>query len=248
MGEQDLRITLDIFEGPLDLLLHLVRVNEYDIFDIPIAAIVEQYNAYLETMRELNLNVAAEHLVMSATLLRIKSRMLLPVEAEGEGEEEDPRAELVQQLLEYQRFKEAALEMLERPLLGRDVFARKFPSQDLSDAQTDNVYLEVDVYQLVQALRHVIKNLPKDQAHLVQLSGISIREKMSQILEALRARTTMLFVELFAADRTRSEVVVTFLAMLELVRQAMLKVTQIDPQGPIRIVSLLGSGEEAGVH
>jgi segregation and condensation protein A len=185
---------------------------------------------------------------MSATLLRIKSRMLLPVEAEGEGEEEDPRAELVQQLLEYQRFKEAALEMLERPLLGRDVFARKFPSQDLSDAQTDNVYLEVDVYQLVQALRHVIKNLPKDQAHLVQLSGISIREKMSQILEALRARTTMLFVELFAADRTRSEVVVTFLAMLELVRQAMLKVTQIDPQGPIRIVSLLGSGEEAGVH
>jgi segregation and condensation protein A len=249
MGDRDLQITLDVFEGPLDLLLHLVRVNEYDIFDIPVAAIARQYNEYLDLMRDLNLNIAGEYLVMSATLLRVKSRMLLPLEAVNEdGEEVDPREELVQQLLEYQRYKEAAREMLERPLLGRDVFARKFPSQELADAAIDASYLDVDIYQLLQALRSVIKNLPQDVVHEVQLEGVSIREKMSAILETIRERRSLRFEELFAGDATRGEVIATFLAMLELVRQAMIKLTQIDLHGPIRIESLLSSGEDADVR
>jgi segregation and condensation protein A len=249
MADGDLQISLDVFEGPLDLLLHLVRVNEYDIFDIPIAKIARQYNDYLDLLRELNLNVAGDYLVMSATLMRIKSRMLLPLEAVGEdGEEIDPREELVQQLLEYQRYKEAALEMLERPLLGRDVFARKFPSQELADAQMDSSYLEVDIYQLLQALRSVIKNLPKDAVHQIQMGGVSIRERMSAILEMIGERRSLRFEELFAGAASRGDVIATFLAMLELVRQAMIKVTQIDQHGPIRIASLLSSGENADVH
>jgi len=240
----DLQIRLDLFEGPLDLLLHLIRVHEYDIFDIPIADVVHQFNQYLDFMRELNLNIASEYLVMSATLLRIKSRLLLPRSDEDE-EEEDPRAELVQQLLEYQKFREAALEIAERPMLGRDVFARKFESPDLRDVSLDAQYLEVDIYQLMAALRDVIKNLPADAVHQIQMSRVSVRERMSQILEALRTRTSILFAELFADDADRPAVIVTFLALLELVRQNMLKVTQIDRFGPIRIVPLITQPSEA---
>jgi segregation and condensation protein A len=250
MSERELHVNLQVFEGPLDLLLHLVRVNEYDIFDIPIAEITRQYNDYLDLMRELNLNIAAEYLVMSATLLRVKSRLLLPTLGEGDAEEEDPRTELIQQLLEYQRYKEAAMEIIERPMLGRDVFARKFPSQDLADLPGDHTYLEVDVFQLLQALRHVIKNLPQDEVHQIQMGGMSIRERMAAVLDAIRERSSLLFTELFAGATSRADVIVTFLALLELVRQAMIKVTQIDPLGPIRLVSLLSQEPEgeADVH
>jgi segregation and condensation protein A len=243
MSQSDLRIQLDIFEGPLDLLMHLVRVNEYDIFDIPIAKITHQYNDYLDLMQELNLNVAGEYLVMSATLMRIKSRLLLPLTEIEEGEEEDPRTELIQQLLEYQRFKEAALEIGERPMLGRDVFTRGFPSQELAEALLDNSYLEVDIFQLLQAMRSVIKNLPKDEVHRIQASGMSMRERMSQVLEMLQTRSSMLFTELFSGALTRVDVIVTFLGVLELARQAMIKLTQIDEFGPIRVVSLISVEE-----
>lgn len=244
MTEKELQIRLEIFEGPLDLLLHLVRVNEYDIFDIPVSEITKQFNEYLDLMRELNLNIAAEYLVMSATLMRVKSRLLLPPEENEDGEEEDPRTELVQQLLEYQRFREAALEIGERPLLGRDVFARKFPSPELADLQVDTGYLEVDIYQLLQALRDVIKHLPKDATHLVRMSGMSLRERMASLLERLRRSPSMLFTEFFQDVATVADVVITFLGMLELVRQSMIKITQIDTLGPIRIVSLLSDEEE----
>jgi len=238
MSGDNLQIHLDLFEGPLDLLLHLIREHEYDIFDIPIAEIAKQYNTYLDLMRELNLNVAGEYLVMSATLMRIKSRMLLPRVAEDE-EEEDPRAELVQQLLEYQQYREAALELGEKPMLGRDVFARKFLSPDLKDAEHDGQYLEVDIYQLMHALADVIKNMPSDEVHNIRVQRVSIRERMSQLLESLRDRSSMLFTELFAGDIDRPAVIVTFLALLELIKQTMVKATQIDRFGPIRIVPLL---------
>jgi segregation and condensation protein A len=244
MTQDDLKIKLNIFEGPLDLLLHLVRVNEYDIFDIPIAGITKQFNEYLNLMTELNLNLAAEYLVMNATLLRVKSRLLLPPSEDEDGEEEDPRAELVQQLIEYQRYKEAAMEIGERPMLGRDVFARKFPSEDLAAAQVDTGHLEVDIYQLLQAMRHVIKNLPSDQVHKIKMSGMSVRERMAELIGFCRTRGTLVFAELFQNDRTRLEVIVTFLAMLELVHQAMLKITQIDTLGPIHIQSLISDDEE----
>jgi segregation and condensation protein A len=201
---------------------------------------------YLDLMRELNLNVAAEYLVMSATLMRIKSRLLLPRLDDEDEEEEDPRAELVQQLLEYQKFREAALEISERPILGRDVFARKFESPDLRDAAHDGQYLEVDIYQLMAALREVIKNLPADAVHQITTSRVSVRERMTQMLDLLRGRTSMLFAELFAADVDRAAVIISFLALLELIRQKMIKITQIDRFGPIRITPLITQPTEAG--
>ena len=244
MAGDDLQIRLELFEGPLDLLLHLIRVHEYDVFDIPIAEVTHQYNQYLDLMQELNLNVAADYLVMSATLMRIKSRLLLP-RLDGEDEdEEDPRTELVQQLLEYQRYREAAMEIAERPMLGRDVFARKFESPDLREAAADSQYLEVDIYQLMAALREVIKHLPADAVHQIKMQRVSIRERMAQLLDVLRSRSSMLFTELFAGDVDRTAVIVTFLALLELTRQKMLRVTQIDRFGPIRIVPLITSQTE----
>ncbi len=244
MAGEDLQIRLELFEGPLDLLLHLIRVHEYDIFDIPIAEVTHQYNQYLDLMQELNLNVAADYLVMSATLMRIKSRLLLPRLDGEDEEEEDPRTELVQQLLEYQRYREAAMEIAERPMLGRDVFARKFESPDLREAAADSQYLEVDIFQLIAALREVIKHLPADAVHQIKTQRVSIRERMAQLLEMLRSRSSMLFTELFVGDVDRPAVIVTFLALLELTRQKMLRVTQIDRFGPIRIVPLITSQTE----
>lgn len=245
MTQDDLQIHLDVFEGPLDLLLHLVRINEYDIFDIPVAVITRQFNEYLDLMKELDLNVAADYLVMSATLMRVKSRMLLPPEIDEEdGEEIDPREELVQQLLEYQRYKEAAMEIAERPMLGRDVFARKFPNSDLADARTENTYLEVDIYQLFQALRQVIKNLPADQVHKITVSGLSVRERMADLVATFRQRSNMLFTDLFTGATVRADVIVTFLALLELVHQSMVRLMQIDPLGPLRIQSMIGEEKE----
>src|SRR5512135_3362122 len=152
-------IKLDIFEGPLDLLLYLIRKNEIDIYNIPIALITEQYLEYLDLMRSLNLDLAGEYLVLAATLIHIKSRMLLPpVEGDDEAEEgEDPRAELVQQLLEYQTFKEAALNLEGRPLLERDVFTRGAPLEEPAEAEEDEeAMIEVGIYELVQAFRRII--------------------------------------------------------------------------------------------
>ena len=149
-------IKLDIFEGPLDLLLYLIRKNEIDIYNIPIALITEQYLEYLDLMRSLNLDLAGEYLVLAATLIHIKSRMLLPpVEGDDETEEgEDPRAELVQQLLEYQAFKEAALNLEDRPLLERDVFTRGAPLEEPAEAEEEEeTMIEVGIFELVQAFR-----------------------------------------------------------------------------------------------
>lgn len=242
MSNSNLHIQLDLFEGPLDLLLHLIRAHEYDIMDIPIAEIARQYNKYLDIIQELNLNLASEYLVMSATLARIKSRMLLPP-AEDEEEEEDPRIELVQQLLEYQRYKEAALEISERPILGRDVFARKFPIQDSLGTAEEGQYIEVDIFQLMAALREVIQKMPQDSVHEIHTSRIGVRERMSQLLEQITDRSSMLLTELFATSPDRSYIIVTFLALLELIRQQMVMATQIDRFGPIRILPLFAKEE-----
>src|SRR5512135_2949259 len=153
------RVKLDVFEGPLDLLLHLIKRNEVEIVDIPIAGITEQYLAYLEMMRELNLDIAGEFLVMAATLTLIKSRMLLPPsEGDEEEEEADPRADLVRQLLDYQRYREAALELSERPLLHRDVFVRE-PFMDVDEVPeaVEPGRLKVTVWELLEAFRAVLK-------------------------------------------------------------------------------------------
>jgi len=229
------KVQLDIFEGPLDLLLHLIKKNEVSIADIPIATITEQYLATLELIEMLSLDVAGEFLVMAATLVHIKSRMLLPPdETDLEEEEEggDPRDELVRRLLDYQRFKEAAGELERRDILKRDVFVRSPEPPE----QMETVGFEtVSLFDLISALRTVLDRLPKDSAHQVELETVSMREKMSQLLEDLHRKGKVVFQELFAGAVSRLEVVVTFLAMLELVKIRAVKIWQEEMMGPIVI-------------
>jgi len=233
-------VQLEIFEGPLDLLLHLIKKNEVSITDIPIAVITEQYLATLELMQTLNLDTAGEFLVMAATLVHIKSRMLLPAggeDAEDEEEGADPRDELVRRLLEYQRFKDAAEQLEQRDVLTRDVFIRT--AKPTEDVPVPN-FRELSVFELITALRRVLERLPKDLVHEVHLDKVTVREKMTMLLDRLRATPKILFEELFSGDRTRMDVVVTFLAMLELVKVKVIRIVQEELNGPILIEATVG--------
>jgi segregation and condensation protein A len=235
---------LDIFEGPLDLLLHLIKKNEVSVTDIPIATITEQYLATLDLMQTLSLDVAGEFLVMAATLIHIKSRMLLPAGAEEPDEEEgvDPREELVRRLLEYQRYKEAAAELERRELLARDVFTRSSaPSEDMPPRG----FRELSVFELLSALKQVLDRLPKD-IHEVTLDKITVREKMTLLLDILRTRPSVCFEALFSEVKSRLEVVVTFLAMLELVKVRAIRIYQEHLTAPIMIEAAADMDEAAG--
>ncbi|HEY5658880.1 MAG TPA: segregation/condensation protein A [Myxococcota bacterium] len=236
-------VKLAAFEGPLDLLLHLIRLNEVEITDIPIAQIAEQYLEYLELMRELNLDIAGEYLVMAATLAWIKSRMLLPPDpSEGEDDILDPRAELMARLLEYQRFKEAATDLGERPLLGRDVYPAHAPELEGPDEAEREI--EVGIFQLVEALRQALRHAgPSGAAHEVEVETVTVRERMIAVMESLTRRESCDFVELVTKDGEwagREIIVATFLAILELTRLAAIGLYQgLDdlgvPQGPIHV-------------
>jgi len=222
-----LEFRLDNFEGPLDLLLHLIRMNDLDIYDIQIAEITDQYLAVLDAMQHLNLDVAGEFLMMAATLIHLKSKTLLPQHGEEELEEEelDPRAELIRRLLEYQKYKDAAAELDQRPLLDRDVFARKVPLPAPGEGDEEE-FLEVGLFELVEALRQVLKAAPKQTFHEVGSEHVSIAERINFILGRIRKRNSLAFSELFSAESNRSEVVATFLAMLELVKLRTVRLMQ----------------------
>jgi len=228
------KVQLEIFEGPLDLLLHLIKKNEVSITDIPIATITAQYLSTLELMQGLNLDIAGEFLVMAATLIHIKSKMLLPPgEDEGEEDEEgDPREELIRRLLEYQRFKEAAEELQRREMLNRDVFVR--PVEPPRGGEIIG-FEHVSLFDLVLALRQVLERLPTEALHEITLEKISVREKMSRLLDDLQQRGKLIFQSLFEGIASRMEVIVTFLAMLELVRVRAIRIWQEEPNAPILI-------------
>jgi segregation and condensation protein A len=228
------RVKLDVFEGPLDLLLHLVKKEEVDLSNIPIAKITDQYMGYLDLFQQLDLDVAGEYLVMAATLLHLKSRMLLPGEETLEEEEgEDPRAELVRQLLEYQRFKEAAEMLTRRDLLERDVFVRD-PARDDREAEQDLVY-DVSLGDLLDALQDILKRAAPEVVHEVVLEQISLRDRICFILDSLRERAELLFTDLFPVGSTRLQILTTFLGLLELVRTRMVHVQQAEQFGPITL-------------
>jgi segregation and condensation protein A len=237
-------IRLNVFEGPLDLLLHLIRQNELEITDLPIAQVANQYLEYLELMRELHLDVAAEYLVMAATLAWIKSRMLLPPDEHADDEEgPDPRAELIARLLEYQRFKEAADALGARPLLGREVFAA--PGQALEAPPEGDREIEVGLVELLEALRRVLReSKAADAIHEVLSEPITVRERMIAVMDALGAAEVVEFESLLrrpdANFAGRPFLVATFLAVLELAKLATLRIFQsLDdagaPSGPIRL-------------
>jgi len=220
---------------------HLIKKNEIDIYDIPIVLITEQYLAYLEMMKNLNLDIAGEFLLMAATLLHIKSKMLLPAPeeepGEGEKEEEDPRAELVRRLLEYQRYKEAAVELAKGPLLDREVFIRSFFGEEIGKGAGEEPLGEATLFDLLEALKKVLQGIPPEEFQEISVDPLTIKDKVLQIMEQLWKAQSLTFAELFGPGPARREIILTFLALLELLRLRMIQVYQPEPFGTIRIFS-----------
>jgi segregation and condensation protein A len=230
------RVRLDLFEGPLDLLLHLIKKNEVDVTNIPVATITEQYLAYLDLMRDLSLDVASEFLVMAATLTLLKSRLLLPSPEGGEDDEEDPRADLVRQLLEYQRYREAAESLGERPLLRRDVFTREASADGVAPDPNAKLPVKVTLWELMEAFRAVLKRAQPDPVHQVRAETVSLRDRIGDLLRTLGVARTLTFDSLFGEQPTRGFVIVTFLAVLELSKIGAIATVQEEILGPILIV------------
>lgn len=230
----DYEVKLEIFEGPLDLLLHLINKNEVDIFDIPIATITDQYLGYLELMKTFNINVAGDFLVMASTLIHIKSKMLLPGSHE-EDEEEDPRTEIMRPLLEYMQFKEMAEAFSEREILDRDVFARTVIPYFQDGVNGEEPELDVSLFQLIDAFKRIVDQRLPGAKLIVQPEQWSVKDKTVLIIARLKEKGAMFFREIFSEDQTVSEFVVTFLALLELVHMGLVRVFQPTSESDIRL-------------
>ena len=232
-------IKLDIFEGPLDLLLHLIKKNEIDIYNIPIALVTEQYIRYLNMIKSLNLDLAGEYLVMAATLIHIKSKLLLPVpeEPSEEDAEEDPRFELVKQLLEYQTFKEAAANLEKRPLLERDVFVRSAPMPaelEKQDVEEDEL-IEANIFELIEAFHLLVSRIDKKELLEIDLETLSLTDIINDVMERLTRDKNLTFDELIGEKKGRRNIIYTFLAILELIKLKMIKAYQTSAFGVIRV-------------
>lgn len=229
-------VRLEVFEGPLDLLLHLIKRSEVEITDIPIALITDQYLAAIEGLPSLNLDGAGEYLVMAATLMLIKSRMLLPADPDADAEaDEDPRAELVEQLLEYQRYREAAMSLGDRPVLGRDVFRGRGEPMPAGPIDDEPPVRDASLGDLLGALKAVLERARAPQPHEILRPGISVGECVRRVLARFALDPEVEFGDFFGADVTRTEVVVTFLAILELIRLRVVRAVQDEQFGAIRV-------------
>ena len=245
------KVQLDSFNGPLDLLLHLIRKQEINIYDIPIALITKQYLDYLNLMKNLNLSFAGEFLVMAATLLQIKSRLLLPKEeasTEEEGDGEDPRAELVRQLVEYEQFKDAAGRLSIQEKVWREAFVRDpiptGPRNWQASIDEDVLTDDLSLFDLVGALQQVLDRTAPDQTFIdVTRESLSIQDRINGILERLEIEPSVTFEALFERLDSRSMIIVTFLALLELVRMNLVRLYQSDIFGPIRVTRKFVSGD-----
>jgi segregation and condensation protein A len=230
------RIELESFQGPLDLLLHLIRKNELDIYDIPIAEITGQYLAYLDIMRELDLEVASEFLVMASTLMYIKSRMLLPVdEEEEEVEGEDPREELIRRLIEYQKYKRAAEELAGMPVLYHDIFVRPEGKAE-TDISTEEPYIEATIFQLMDAFQGVLAEADRRTPVEVTRETFTMEDGIELIVSRLTVQPSESFNGLFSGLDSRRKIITVFLSLLELIRRGRLIAVQADYGEPISLV------------
>lgn len=227
-----LRIFLEAFEGPLDLLLYLIKKQNLDILNIPIAEVTRQYVEYVELMHELNLELAAEYLVMAAFLAEVKSRLLLPRVATEENDEADPRAELIRKLQEYERFKKAAEDLDGIPRLERDIFVKDV---DLPDLNKQKIHPHVELKELLLALASVLQRVKHNTSHRIQLEPLSLRERMTFILQKIKPGQFQQFSDFFSLNEGRAGVVVTFIAILELIRQSLIEMVQAGPYAPIHV-------------
>jgi len=229
---QALKVFLEAFEGPLDLLLYLIRRQNLDVLDIPIAEITRQYLEYIDLMRELELELAGEYLLMAAMLAEIKSRMLLPRAGSEAAEEEDPRAELVRRLQEYERFKRAAEDIDRLPRLERDVFVGQ---AELVERAAAPLLPEVSLREMLLAFSDVIQRAAMFAHHHVQRERLSVRQRMSEIIERLQGGELVDFAQLFRVEEGRMGVTVTFVALLELLREGLLDIVQADLYAPLHV-------------
>ncbi len=244
----DYKIKLDVFEGPLDLLLYLIKRDELNIYDIPISKITEQYLDYLDMMKLLDLDVVGDFLVMAATLMQIKSKMLLPPDpTEEDQEEEDPREELVKRLMEYKKFKEAAEDLNNKSLVRQDFFARVVDQEKVQELKDDatEVYFEANLFDLISALASALKNVPKDVFYQVIKEEFTVEQKIHDILHIFLRETKVFLMELFSRARSKEEIIVTFMAILELIRLREVITVQKGLFGEIEVVR---NKENISVH
>ena len=226
-----LEVLLDSFAGPLDFLLYLIKKQNLDILDINVAKITQQYTSYIDLMNAMQVELAGDYLVMAAYLAELKSRMLLP-RPEEQAEEADPRAELIKRLQEYQRYKEAAEKIDKIPRLDREIFAA---NAKLPEFTTEAPLIDVPLEELTFALAEVMRRAERSQAHLINFEELSTRERMSQILERMKTESFIEFTSLFNSKEGKIGVVVTFLAILELLKDSLIEIVQSEEFGPIHI-------------
>ena len=218
----------------MDLLVHLIKKNELDIYDIPIALITEQYLQYVGWMKAMNVEFAGDFIVMASTLTQIKSRMLLPVHDGDQEEEEDPRLELTRPLLEYLQMKSVADQLIERNLLGDKTFIRN-PSRDELLTSPDDEFIKIGLFELIDAFQKILDRIPGDHRVEMTADEISVKDKISQIVDILETKGSITFLELFSDNPDRREVIITFLAILEMVKLTLIRVVQNLHTGIIRI-------------
>lgn len=229
-----INIKIPIFEGPFDLLLHLIRENKIDIYDIPIALITSQYLHYIEMMKELNLEIAGEFILMAATLIHIKSRMLLPPDEEAPPEEqEDPRRELVQRLLEYQKYKGAAVDFRKR----EDEWLKVFHREPLSDEDEGELCLfDVSLFDLIDAFKKILDKAPPEVVSITR-EILTVKDRMSSIMEIIEGQDAVRFEDLFQGGITRIQIIITFVALLELIRLGLARAYQERSFGNIWVIN-----------
>ncbi len=227
-----LEVILEAFEGPLDLLLYLIRRQNIDILEIDVSEITRQYVGYVEVMKAVHFELAAEYLVMAAMLAEIKSRMLLPRSEEAEEDEEDPRAQLIRRLQEYERFKQAAEDIDELPRQHRDIHTARANAPDRNLTRPDP---DVEIKELLLALSEVLRRADMFESHHVEKERLSTRERMAQVLDQLTGQQFVPFVSLFTVKEGRLGVVVTFLAVMELIKEALVEIVQTEAFGPIHV-------------
>ncbi len=234
MAEPYRVVLTDLFEGPMDLLVHLIKKNELPIYDIPIALITEKYLEYLKWMDAMNVDYASEFIVLAATLTQVKSRLLLPAHDGQEEEEDDPRQELIQPLLEYLQMKSAAEQLAQRDLLGDATFTRT-PDNEPFLTNPDDQIIRVGLFELIDAFQRILEKIPEGAQIEFSADEVSVKEKISQIADILEAKGSVTFEALFPDKPTRTDVIVTFLAILEMVKLEIIRLVQHVSTGIIRL-------------
>jgi len=242
LNKDEYKVNLEIFEGPLDLLLYLIKKNDLEIADIPISMITEEYLKYLDAMEEMNVNVAGEYLLMAAELMQIKSKMLLPSGGEGEDEllEDDPRADLLRRLLDYKRYKEAAQEIIGRPLLNRDVFVPLNPERLPARHE---ILQDENVFKLFEAFQDLLKKLPADQVQEVTIDRISVNDRIFELMDKVKKGQSVSIESLMSENYDKYDLVITFLALLEMMKLMIIKVFQAGQFQTLYIMGILENVE-----